>query len=437
MEWYSALAVMLGIVGSFMLLGVPVAFAFLGANAVGAFIFLGGNAGLVSFVRGSINSVANYNLAPIPLFIFMGEILFRTGVAFSAIDAIDRLISKVPGRLSLVALGGGTVFSALSGSTIANTAMLGGVMLPEMEKRGYHATFSMGPIMAVGGIAMLIPPSALAVLLASLARIPVSELLAGGVIPGLMMAALFTGYVLVRTFFNPELAPVYEVRQLTIRERLLPFIIDVLPLSLVFIAVLGSIFAGVASPTDSAALGALAALILALLYRKLSWRSLWKAIEETGKTSVMILFIVASSTVFSQILAFSGATDGALSVILNRDMTPLTAMIVMMVVLIVLGCFIDQISMMLITLPFFLPIAQSFGIDEIWLGVMMLIAIEMGLITPPFGLLIFVMKGVVGDTHKIGTIYKAAMPFVLLELLVLALLIAMPEIVTFLPGFLH
>lgn len=436
MEWGYALLVMLGTVGFLMFLSVPVAFAFLSANILGAVLFLGGSAGLVSFVRGMVSSVANYNLAPIPLFIFMGEILFRTGVAYSAINAVDRLISKVPGRLSIVALGGGTVFSALSGSTIANTAMLGGVMLPEMQKRGYSPALSMGPIMAVGGIAMLIPPSALAVLLASLARMPVAELLAGGIIPGLLMAGLFISYVVVRSSLNPRLAPTYDMQKFTWRERIVPFLTDVLPLSLVFLSVLGSIFAGIASPTESAALGALSALLLAAYYRKLSWRSLWMAIEETGKTSVMILFIVACSTTFSQILAFSGATDGALTLILQREMTPLVAMAVMMMVLVVLGCFVDQISMMLITLPFFLPMADALGVNEIWLGVMMLIAIELGLITPPFGLLIFVMKGVVGDSYGIRTIYAAAFPFVLLELIVLAVLLLIPNIVTFLPSYL-
>lgn len=436
MDWPLALGLMLGLVCGLMLLGLPVAFSFLIANAVGAVIFLGGTNGLVSFVRGMVSSIANYNLAPIPLFIFMGEILFHTGVAYTAINAIDRLITKVPGRLSVVALGGGTVFSALSGSTIANTAMLGSVMLPEMEKRGYHPTFSMGPIMAVGGIAMLIPPSALAVLLASLARIPVSELLVGGVVPGMIMAILFCGYVVVRCTLTPQLAPPYETQTFTARERVLPFLIYVLPLSLIFIAVLGSIFAGIASPTDSAALGALSALVLAACYKKLSLVTFWTSIIETGKTSVMILFIVAASTLFSQILAFSGATDGALSAVLERDMTPLIAMALMMSVLVILGCFVDQVSMMLITLPFYMPIAQTLGIDEIQLGIMMLIAIEMGLLTPPFGLLIFVMKGVTGGRYDVRTIYAAAIPFVLIELVVLVALLFAPEIITYLPSLL-
>lgn len=435
MEWYFALALMLGAVCLLMLIGLPVAFSFIVANLIGAWIFMGGEAGVTAVMRGMLSGIANFGLAPIPLFIFMGEILLHTGIAFTAVDAIDRLISRVPGRLSIVSVIGGTIFAALSGSTIANTAMLGSVLLPEMDKRGYHPSMSMGPIMAVGGIAMLIPPSALAVLLASLARIPVAELLVGGIIPGLIMSTLFIGYVVIRCWLNPRLAPSYEVERLPLWQRWKPFIIYVVPLSLIFIAVLGSIFAGIASPTDSAALGALMSALIAACYRKLSWQALKTALIGTGKISVMILFIVAASTSFSQILAFSGATDGALEQLLKIEWTPLAAVILMLAVLLVLGCFIDQVSMMLITLPFFMPLAAALNIDVIWLGVLMLIAIEMGLLTPPFGLLLFVMKGVT-ENVGIGVIYRAAIPFVGLELFALGLLVAFPALVLWLPSLL-
>ncbi|MDF3073540.1 MAG: dctM3 [Alphaproteobacteria bacterium] len=435
MEWYFALALMLGAVCLLMLIGLPVAFSFIVANVIGAWIFMGGEAGVAAVMRGMLSGIANFGLAPIPLFIFMGEILLHTGIAFTAVDAIDRLISRVPGRLSIVSVIGGTIFAALSGSTIANTAMLGSVLLPEMNKRGYHPSMSMGPIMAVGGIAMLIPPSALAVLLASLAHMPVAELLVGGIIPGLIMSTLFIGYVVIRCWLDPSLAPSYEVERLPLWQRWKPFLIYVVPLSLIFVAVLGSIFAGIASPTDSAALGALMSVIIAACYRKLSWQALKTALIGTGKISVMILFIVAASTSFSQILAFSGATDGALEQLLKIEWTPLTATILMLAVLLVLGCFIDQVSMMLITLPFFMPLAAALDIDLIWLGVLMLIAIEMGLLTPPFGLLLFVMKGVT-ENVSLGTIYRAAIPFVGLEFLALGLLVAFPALVLWLPSLL-
>lgn len=282
----------------------------------------------------------------------------------------------------------------------------------------------------------LIPPSALAVLLASLARIPVAELLVGGIIPGIIMSVFFIGYVLIRCALNPKLAPSYEVERLPFLQRWTPFVVYVLPLSLIFVAVLGSIFAGIASSTDSAALGALMSAIVAACYRKLTWQALKTSLIGTGKISVMILFIVAASTSFSQILAFSGATDGALEQLLKLEWTPLTAVILMLAVLLVLGCFIDQVSMMLITLPFFMPLAAALQIDFIWLGVLMLIAIEMGLLTPPFGLLLFVMKGVVSKSTSLGTIYRAAIPFVGLEFVALALLVAFPSLVLWLPSLL-
>ena len=175
----------------FMLLGMPVVFAFFAVNIIGAFIFMGGEKGLFQLMRNAIDSVQNFALLPIPLFIFMGEIMFHSGVAGRAIDAIDKLIAKVPGRLSLVAVIGGTTFSSLSGSTIANTAMLGSTLLPEMYKRGYKPEISIGPIVAVGGLAMLITPSALAVLLGSVARISIADLLVASIIPALILAVLF------------------------------------------------------------------------------------------------------------------------------------------------------------------------------------------------------------------------------------------------------
>ena len=437
MEWYWALILMLGMVVGLMALGLHVAFAFFFANIVGALIFLGGGAGLVAFVRGTISSLANFTLAPIPLFILMGEILFHTGVAFAAVGAIERLIARVPGRLSVVSVASGTVFSALSGSTIANTAMLGNVLLPDMLKRGYHPTMAMGPIMAVGGVAMLIPPSALAVLLGSLAKIPIDKLLIGGIMPGLMMSAFFVGYIVVRCWLNPRLAPVEKAERLPAWERWRPFVVYVLPLFVIFAAVMGSIFAGIASPTDSAALGTVSAVLVALGYRKLTWRNLAKSLVETAKVTTMIFFIIAASYTFSQILAFSGATNKALDAILGFKLTPLEAVLIMLGILLFLGCFMDQVSMLLLTLPFFEPLWKALGIDPVWLGVLFLIAMELGLLTPPFGLLLFVMKGVAPKEISMQMIYRAAFPFIGLEMAVLAILIAFPGLALYLPKLIN
>ncbi|MCY4394473.1 MAG: TRAP transporter large permease subunit [Rhodospirillaceae bacterium] len=434
MEWYFALGMLLGMLILFMATGLPVAFSFFAVNLVGAVVFLGGEAGLMQLVRNAVWSVTTFSLAPIPLFILMGEIMFHTGMAFRAIDAVDRLIARVPGRLSLVAVTGGTIFSTLSGSTMANVAMLGSSLLPEMQRRGYHPSMAMGPILGTGGIAMLIPPSALAVLLASLAQMPVAELLIAGIVPGLLIALLFFAYIVVRCRLNPGLAPPYEPEELAPGDRLKPFLIYVVPLMTLFVLVVGSILAGWATPTESAALGAVGAVIAAVAYRCLTRRALRTALIEAAKVTGMALFIICASVTFAQILAFSGAVDGLLEVTIELDFSPITLLVLMLLILLALGAFIDQLSMMLITLPFFMPLAQHAGFDLVWYGVLLLVVLEVSLTTPPFGLLLFVMKGVAPPQITLRQIYVAAGPFIALELLVLILVVVYPALATWLPN---
>ena len=433
MEWYWALVLLLGAVIGLMMIGIPVAFAFLGVNVVGALIFLGGEAGLVQFARNTVDAVTSFSLAPIAMFVLMGEILFQTGVAIKAIDAVDRLISKVPGRLSLVAIAGGTVFSTLSGSTMANTALLGSTLLPEMKRRGYHPTIAMGPIMATGGIAMLIPPSALAVLLGSLAGISIGKLLIAGILPGVLMACLYFGYVLARCSLNPSLAPAYEVEEMTFAERVRPFLIYVVPLFALFAIVVGGILTGLATPTESAALGAVGSFLAAACYGRLSVEGLRRAVMETTKITATILLIIAGSLTFSQILAFSGATSGLLSAVQAAGLSELALLFAMIGILLFLGAFMDQLSMLLITLPFFMPMAEAAGFDTIWFGVILLLVMEISLTTPPFGLLLFVMKGTAPADTTMRQIYFAAAPFVGLALLLLLAVVFIPEIATLLP----
>ncbi len=435
MIWSTALIVMFGTLTALLMIGLPVAFAFIGINLLGAQIFLGGGAGLDQMVRNTFAALSTFTLAPIPLFLLMGEILFHTEVAYQAINAVDRLIARVPGRLAIVTIVGGTIFSSLSGSTIANTAVLGSALLPDMLKRGYQPSIAMGPIMATGSIAMLIPPSALAVLLGSLAGISIAKLLIAGIVPGLMMSIVFLGYIIGRCTYNPALAPADEEhRGLSARERWVPFFVHVAPLFGIFLVVVGSILAGWATPTESAALGSVASIVAAIAYRKFTWAGFYKAIMETAKISVMILFIIGASVTFSQILAFSGATDGLLALIKGFGADRIVLVVVMISILLFLGCFVDQVSMIMITLPFFIPLAQTVNIDLVWFGVLMLIAMEISFTTPPFGLLIYVMKGVAPKSITLKQVYIAAFPFIVLEVIVLSLLIAFPTLATWLPA---
>ena len=432
MAWYTVLALLLGTLVAFMALGLPVVFAFFATNLLGAWFFMGGENGILQLMRNAVDSVESFALLPIPLFILMGEIMFHTGVAQRAIDAIDKLIARVPGRLSLVAIVGGTIFSALSGSTIANTAMLGSTLLPEMYRRGYKSSIAIGPIVAVGGLAMLIPPSALAVLLGSVAQIPIGALLIASIVPALIMAVLFFGYVILRCRLDPSLAPPYDVQHLTWRERLMPMVKYVLPLSAIFVVVVGSIIGGLATPTESAALGAAACLIAAAAYRRLDRKSFFVSVRETLRFTVMTLFIICGSITFSQIMAFSQASSAMSAAVLSTGLTPRGLLLAMIGILLFLGCFMDQVSMMMITVPLFMPIVQNLGFEPVWFGVLMLMCLEIGLATPPFGLLLFVAKGA-SPQSSMREIVASVAPFILIALGVVALLIVVPQLTLLLP----
>jgi tripartite ATP-independent transporter DctM subunit len=437
MPWIEASILLFGGLVLLMAFGLPVAFAFLAINIVGAAIFLGGQMGLIQFSRNAVQSITSFALTPIPFFVLMGEVLFHSGVAMKAIDAFALLIRRVPGRLSVIAIVAGTVFSAISGSTIATTALLGSLMLPTMLARGYHPKMAMGPIMGIGGVDMLIPPSALTVLLGSLAGISISGLLIGGVIPGLMLSAMFVGYIVLRAVIDPSLAPAEVLDKApSFAERWLPFLIYVLPLLSIFGLVVGAMSAGWATPTEAAALGAAGTIVAALVYGRLTFDNLMKALLGTVGISGTILFIIIGATTFSQVLSFSGVANGIIGLIMGQGLSPMTVLIGMVLILLFLGCFVDQVSMMLITLPFFMPLVQQLGIDPIWFGIVFLICMQLGLLTPPFGLLLFTMKSVAPASVNMNQIYWAAIPYVLFGALVLVLILLFPPIATWLPRIL-
>jgi tripartite ATP-independent transporter DctM subunit len=436
MDWVEASLVLFGGLVAVMGLGLPVAFAFLAINIVGAAIFLGGEPGLAQFARNAVQSITSFALTPIPFFVLMGEVLFHSGVALKAIDAIAALIRRVPGRLSVIAIVAGTVFSAISGSTIATTAMLGSLMLPTMLARGYHPRMAMGPIMGIGGVDLLIPPSALTVLLGSLAGISIAGLLIGGIVPGLILSAIFVGYIVVRAAMNPALAPGEPLDDVApvpgIEWR--PFVAHVVPLVAIFALVVGAMAAGWATPTEAAALGAAATIAVAACYRRLDHQNLMRALHGTVAVSGTILFIIIGATTFSQVLSFSGAVNGLVGLVSAQNLPALTIIVGMMLILLFLGCFVDQVSMMLITLPFFMPLVHRLGIDPVWFGVLFLICMQLGLLTPPFGLLLFTMKGVAPRSIAMQEIYAAALPYAGFGLIVLILILFFPAIATWLPG---
>jgi tripartite ATP-independent transporter DctM subunit len=320
---------------------------------------------------------------------------------------------------------------------MANTAMLGTSLMPHMIKRGYKPHMIMGPILATGGLAMIIPPSSLAVLLGSLARIDVGALLIAGLLPGLALAAMFAAMIRIQLAIDPEAAPGYATERASLAEIARALAVDVLPMGIVVFAVVGLILLGWATPTESAAFGALSVVVLAVAYRQLTWEAVIKAMKGTLSVSAMMLMIIVGSTTFSQILAFSGASSGLIEFATAFELGAAAMLVAMLLVLIVLGMFMDQLSIMMLTLPIFMPLAGLYGYDPVWFGVVMLLALELSLATPPFGLLLFVMVGVSPRGTTIGQVASAAFPYICCTLLLIALLVLFPELATWLPGLMR
>ncbi len=433
MEWWWAL---ISIFFSLLLLfatGFPVAFSFMFINILGIFFFWGGEPGLRQLILSIYASLTNFILVPVPMFFLMGEIMFQSGVAMDVINALDKWLGRLPGRLSLLTIASSTVLSALTGVPMASVALLGTTLLPEMERHGYNRKMIIGPIIGGGGLAMLIPPSAIAVLLAGIAEISVSGVLIGGIGPGIILACFYSIYIIVRCCLNPSLAPPYDVERVSGGEKLKTFLKDILPLSFVIFMVIGVIFLGIATPTEAATSGAFGAIILAAFHKRLTWNVIKKSLIGTTRLSVMVFMIVAGSTAFCQMLAFSQATKGLVQIITGLPLSPILIVMAMQLILLIMGCLMDLFSIMMITIPIFFPIIKALNLDPLWFGILYLLNMEIAPQTPPFGLELFVMKGVAPRDVTMTDIWRAAVPFILMEILLLWLMIIFPDISLFLP----
>jgi tripartite ATP-independent transporter DctM subunit len=434
MEWWLIISLLFGGMVFLLLTNLPIAFAFLVVNMVAAYFFLGGMAGLVGVVTGAFTSITTFTLLPVPFFILMGELIFHSGLGLNAVNVLDKWLGKLRGRLSILAVIMGVIIGALSGSTIATCALLGTILLPDMLKRGYSKSMSLGPLMGVGTVDALIPPNALTVVLASLANIDVGQLLIAGIVPGIIMSGLYFVYVLVWVRLFPKEAPVYDVPKVPLKEKVMATVQYLLPLGFIIFMVIGLIFLGVATPTEAAATGTLGSFILALLYRRLTWDIFKKSVMGTVKVTVMIFMIIIVSSTYGEILAFTGAAAGMTGFITSLTIPPIVIIIGMLAVVLIMGCFMETVAIMMITIPIYMPVINAFGYNPVWFGVLMLIALETGLITPPFGVTLFVMKGVAPPDVTMGDIWKAVTPYVIIDMLCIAIVLTFPVVATIVPN---
>jgi tripartite ATP-independent transporter DctM subunit len=433
-EWYWALALMFGVLIVLMMTGMPIAFAFMFTCIMGALLFWGGMTGLEQLAMSVYSSVANYNFLPIPLFILMGDVIFTSGTGILLIDAVDKILGRVPGRLSVLAIGSGVLLGTMIGISGGSIGILGRVLVPEMKQRGYKNEMTLGPIVSSGTLAILIPPSALAVFLGAVGQVSIGMLLLAIIVPGVLLAILFIAYIITRCTLDPSLAPKYEVPPVPVIEKIKVAVTQIAPVVIVIFAVIGSVFLGVATPGESAALGVVACYILAAIYKKLNWKTVRLSAQSTVQVTVMVFFIVVGSISFSRILASTGAITTMVQFATTLSVHPIFIIIATQIILLFLGAFMDPASIVMISAPLFFPLVKALGYDTLWFAVISLMNIQLGLITPPFGLDVFTMKAIAPQDVSLGDVFRSSMPFLLMGLTMMALIMIFPSIATWLPG---
>ncbi len=434
MEWWLVLAI---IFSSFVLLvatGMPVAFCFLVVTLIGMSFFVGPRAVLLQLSHNSLDILTTFALLPMVLFILMGEVVFHSGIAIEVIDALDQWLGKLPGRLSLLAVLSGTVLSALTGVSMASTAILGSTLVPEMERRGYKKAMSIGPVLGSGGLAIMIPPSGMSILIGVLGEVSIGRILMAIILPGLLMAALYATYIIVRCHIQPSLAPPYTSRHVPIMQKLANTARYALPVVIIFFFVVGLIFLGVATPSEAAATGTLASFLVAAAYRKLNMEKLKKIISGATTISVMVMVIILSSKVYSQLLAYSGATRELVEFIAGLGLSPLLILVILQIVPLILGMFMGATAVVMLTVPLVMPLVIVTGINPVLYSVTLLLCVEIGTTSPPYGLSLFVMKSVAPPDTTMGDIYRGALPFLGCDLIALIGIIVFPAIALWLPS---
>jgi tripartite ATP-independent transporter DctM subunit len=433
MEWYLAFSLLMASFFALVLLGIPVVFAFFGTNVIFLGYFMGA-AGFDLLIDSVYGSLSVFVLLPITMFILQGEILFRTGLVTKMIDALDGWLGSVPGRLSLLAVGSGTILASLSGASIGTTAMLTRTLAPAMQERGYSTKMSVGPLLGSGGLAVMMPHSALGVILAVIANVSVGKLLIAITIPGFVLAAFYVVYIVGACMADPESAPSYTAKKVPLGDRLAMTFKYVVPLTILIGAMIAVIFLGIATPTEAASLGTFASFALAAIYGRLTWVATREALFSTLKISVMVLAILAASQAFTQLLAYTGSAHKLVTIAGSLSIPPIWVIVLMHLVTLVLGGPIGGIPLIMMTIPIFIPIVKSLGYDPVWFCTAMLLNVELAQITPPFGILLYVVRGIMPNT-PMGQITRAAFPIIGIQLVVMVLLIAIPALSLWLPSY--
>lgn len=417
-----------------LLTGLPVVFAMGGISAILVFLVWGPTVAPFVIADTAFHQMSHYDLVAIPLFVYMALIMRSSGIAEDLFTSMRHWFQSVPGGLAQAVVAVCVVVAALSGVVATGIVVLSIVAVPLMLKMGYSREMALGPVMAGACLAQLIPPSTGFIVYGALAQVSIGQLFIGGVVPGLMLAAMFMIYIAIRCRLNPGLGPVvpvedrvgWDVKFASLKGLILP--------GLLVFAVLGSIFFGVACATESAGIGAVGAMACAAIRRKLSWGGIREACIQTGKSTGMLIWIFFAASCFKSVFVLSGGPYMVSEWVAGLNVPPLLIIGLMQVLFIFLGCFVQEVVIQLITLPALLPVVDALGMSRLWFGVLFLTNAQLSFVTPPFGFALFYMKSVLPKDITMTQIIRAVLPFLPLQLLAVALVMFFPDLAEWLPG---
>jgi len=428
--------IMLGFVVAGIVLGIPVAYVLCGIPLIFGFIFFGDKI-FPMYVSMGYSMLRTYSLVCVPLFIFMGTILERSGVAENLYKTLFYMLGGVRGGLAITTIIVGTIFGACTGIVGAAIVTIGLLALPSMLKRGYHKELACGPVLCAGGLGLLIPPSLVMILYGSTAGLNIATLFIGGIGPGVLLALMFIIYIVIRVRVKPEMAPVIsaeERAEVTGRQLVRMALTSVLPPVFLIFAVMGTLFMGIAGPSEAGAMGAIGALIVCAIGRKLNLKVVQDSLMSALKITSFVLFIVLGGKMFQGVFMRLGGGDVISNVLLGMPGGIFGVMVGALVIVWLAGCFMDYLALIYILAPILHPLMVSVGVDPIYFGCMFATALQIGNMTPPFAYSVFYLKGIAPPGITIGDLYRAAVPFVLLQTAGVIILLFVPKIITWLPA---
>jgi len=419
-----------GVVGVLMAVGIKLFLALAVAGITGFYVYEG-TVGLASLVP--FKALSNFVLSAVPLFILMGEILMYGGLSAPIYRGVSRWLSWAPGGLLHANIGTCALFAAVSGSSPATAATIGSVAIPELKKRGYDKYLTLGSIAAGGTLGILIPPSITMIIYGMVTDTSVGALFIAGIVPGILLAGLFMVYIAIRVITKPQLAP-KEKGPISIGSLCRGFL-ELWPLLVLSFIILGGIFGGFATPTEAAAVGVFASIVMSIILRTFSFRKLWNALKSAAETTCMVFIVLVGAIILASFLARSGVSVFVGEYLIGCGFSGPVLLVIIYFVYVVLGCFLDPLSIMILTMPTMLPVLVGFGYDLVWFGVIVVMLSETGMITPPVGLNLFVVQGM--SKESLGDVVKGSMPFFFMMLVGIAIITAAPSLALWLPSLMR